>query len=469
MMSKIYDKNKEKNKMSYFLILNVVFGVIWSIFGLMLLHYAIFTIVGIFEKKRYPKTNERLRYGIIISARNEEKVIGKLIDSIHANNYPADKYEIFVCAHNCTDKTAEIARSHGAHVYEYNNPNECTLGYAYRALIKNFIEPEFGTQNFDGFFVFNADNVIRPDYLTRMNEAFVANGKKYAVTSYRNSSNFGKNYMSCLYGIYFITSCRFESRGRTVCGCSTRISGTGYLYPASLIKDGWEYVTITEDWEFSADQIAEGLKIMYCDDAEFFDEQPTTVPVMLRQRMRWSRGHTVVFFTRFIKLLKSLFRPKKKGGHDNKFSAYDIAISIVPLGVWSLFLFVLQLILTAIAPVVSNEDPAAVWTVYGISTAIGWVLAYFVMIFSGILLMALEHKRIPKVGFWKRVAALLLWPFFLLLNVFLDVVSLFVKNLKWKPIPHAGDNSIPERAKVAGQAEVAPCDGSVVQTDPNQI
>ncbi len=443
--------------MNYWQIVNLIFGILWGVYTLMLLHYAVFTIVGMFAKKKFPKTEERLRYGIIISGRNEEKVIGKLIDSIRANDYPADKYEIFVCAHNCTDKTAEIARSHGAHVYEYNNPDECTLGYAYRALINNFIEPNFGTQNFDGFIVFNADNVLRPDYLTRMNEAFVANGKKYTIVSYRNSSNFGKNCMSYLYGIYFVTACRFEARGRTVCNCSTRISGTGYLYPASVIKDGWNYVTITEDWEFSADQIADGMKIMYCDDAEFFDEQPTTMPVMFRQRLRWARGHTVVFFTRFKKLIASIFRPKKKGGHDNKFSAYDIAVSIVPLGVVGVLLTLLQLILLAFAPLAGVENLASLWGWYGIMMAIGVAGSYLTMVLSAVLLILLERRRIPKVGFWKVLGSLLLWPLFLILNVYLDIVSLFVKNLVWKPIPHAGDIAIPERKqKTAEKEEIAP-------------
>lgn len=438
--------------MSYFDILNLVFQIIWNVFGLIVIHFVVFVIAGIFAKKRFPATEERLRYGIIISARNEEKVIGKLIESILANEYPREKLEIFVCAHNCTDRTAQIARSYGAHVYEYNNPDECTLGYAYRALIANYIEPEFGTQNFDGFFVFNADNVLRPDYFLRMNEAFVANGKRYAITSFRNSSNFGKNYMSFLYGMFFFATCRFEARGRTVCNCSTRISGTGYLYPAFLIKDGWEYVTMTEDWEFSADQISEGLKIMYCDDAEFFDEQPTTVPVMFRQRLRWGRGHTIVFFTRFKKLMKSLFRPKRRGGHSNKFSVYDSAVSIVPLGVLSILLTVLQLIFLGLAPVF-GADAAAVWTQYAINTAIGTAASYLGVFLSGIFLLLLERKRIPKAGVGKTLAALLLWPIFLLLSVILDLFSLFAKNLAWKPIPHAGENDIPARDAAATSAE----------------
>lgn len=62
-----------------------------------------------------------------------------MIKSIRKSDYPQDKLDIFVVAHNCTDKTAEVARAAGAIVYEYNNPNECTMGFAFKALFK-FIE-----------------------------------------------------------------------------------------------------------------------------------------------------------------------------------------------------------------------------------------------------------------------------------------------------------------------------------------
>lgn len=422
--------------MGYLQILAIVFGALWAVFSLLVIHFIIFSLIGLFSTKKYPKTDKKLRYGIIISARDEEKVIANLIESIKQNDYPQDKLQIFLVAHNCSDKTAEIARAHGATVYEYDNPDERTLGYAYKYLFSKIGE-DFGIENFDGFFIINADNILPEGYISKMNDAFVAEGQKYAVTSYRNSCNFGENVMSCLYGIYFLAACRYEMRGRSVCGCSTRVSGTGYVFPSSYVSEGWNYVTLTEDWEFTADKLLQGNKVMYCDDAEFFDEQPTTVPIMYRQRLRWARGHTIVFFTRFFKLIKSIFTPKSKGGKDNKFSQYDIAVSIMPVGAIGVALWLVQLALIALSPLF-GYDPAKVWAFYGIFSAASFVLSYLITWFSGLLLMILERKRIPKVGFWKRTGVLMLWPFFLLLNVILDVESLFVKKLEWKPIPHFG-------------------------------
>ena len=75
------------------------------------------------------------------------------------------------------------------------------------------IECDYGTENYDGFLILNADNVVTENYLEKMNDAFVACGKKCVITSYRNSKNFGENAMSCLYGFFFVAACRLESAG----------------------------------------------------------------------------------------------------------------------------------------------------------------------------------------------------------------------------------------------------------------
>ena len=68
--------------MGYIEIVTIVFSAIWCVFALMLIHYAVFMLIGIFKKKTYPETDKKLRYGIIIGARNEAGVIGGLLDRI---------------------------------------------------------------------------------------------------------------------------------------------------------------------------------------------------------------------------------------------------------------------------------------------------------------------------------------------------------------------------------------------------
>ena len=70
------------------------------------------------------------RFTALISARNEENVIGQLLDTINSQNYPAEMRHAIVIADNCTDRTAEVARAHGATVYERFDLNKIGKGYA---------------------------------------------------------------------------------------------------------------------------------------------------------------------------------------------------------------------------------------------------------------------------------------------------------------------------------------------------
>ncbi|MCQ2382894.1 MAG: glycosyltransferase family 2 protein [Clostridia bacterium] len=419
--------------MNYIQIVDLVFLIATTILGILTVHFAIFAIVGLFAKKKFPKTEKKLKYGVIIPARNEEKVIANLILSVQKNNYPQEKLQIFVIAHNCTDKTAEVARALGATVYEYNNPEECTMGYAFRYLFKQ-IEADYGTKNYDGFFLFNADNILDKDYFSKMNDAFVYYNGERVITSCRNSKNFGANVMSACYGLYFMQGCVLECRGRSVLGCSTRVQGTGYVISSKVVENGWNYVTLTEDWEFSADQVLQGRNIVYCDDAMFYDEQPTSNKIMLRQRLRWHKGHLLVFLTKTKELFKKLFKRSPKDKKPNKFSTYDIMVNIMPICVTTAAIFVFNWVFILLTPLFMSNY-LEIWRTHLID--FGWTLlkGYLTILFIAILLFIWERKRIKDVPLMTKVLAALFFPIFLFVSIPLETICVF-KKVGWKAIPH---------------------------------
>ena len=82
------------------------------------------------SKKETTPDGKQNRFAFVTSARNEKNVIGELIDSIRAQNYPQELIDVYIIADNCTDNTAEIARAHGAKVYERFNKQLIGKGYA---------------------------------------------------------------------------------------------------------------------------------------------------------------------------------------------------------------------------------------------------------------------------------------------------------------------------------------------------
>lgn len=462
----IVDHYKNIASWSYVDWVNFVNSAIGLLIALLTVHFVVFAIVGIFGRKKFPQTDQKLRYGIIIPARNEEKVVANLIKSVQNSNYPQDKLVIFVIAHNCTDRTAEVSREAGAVVYEYNNPNECTMGYAFKYLFTQ-IHKDYDTQSFDGFFLFNADNVVMSDYFDKMNDAFVYYDRKQVVTSLRNTKNFGDNALSGCYGVMFLQGCIAESRGRTLLGCSTRVQGTGYLINSNIVKDGvWPYVTLTEDWEFSADQILQGNKIKYCDEAMFYDEQPTGLKIMFRQRLRWSRGHLLVTLTKSVPLFKAIFSPKTK----NRGSVYDIWVNILPIGIITVFLAILQILLLALSPLFGGDIVEVLLNLLK-RFGIGLGVTYAFGILYAIAIMCVAGKRLPKTNFWNKLVTILTFPLFIALTPIIATISLFCKNLGWKTIPHKVDVSVDDiqligdgKKTKSDHAENAPLHHSINET-----
>ena len=149
--------------------------------------------VALWRRHQVVKSVPPRRYAVLISARNEEAVIAQLIDSIKNQDYPSEMLSIFVVADNCTDSTAQVASEAGATVWQRKNLHQIGKGYALNFLLTH-IREEYGDDTFDGYFVFDADNLLAPDYVARMNEVF--SQEHQIVTSYRNSKNYGDNWIS---------------------------------------------------------------------------------------------------------------------------------------------------------------------------------------------------------------------------------------------------------------------------------
>ena len=418
--------------MFYTDVIDGVFSVFLKVLSLFYIHYAVFALAGTFIHKSFPHSEHKNRFGLIIPARNEEAVIATLISSIRKTNYPQELLDIFVVAHNCTDNTAVIARSAGARVYEYTNPEENTMGYAIKFLFER-IEEDCGRSSFDGFFIFNADNTLDEKYFDKMNDAFEYYDRKCVISSFRQASNFSENIMTVLYGAYFATSCILGARGRTVLNISNRIFGCGYLFNSDLVREGWKYVSITEDLEFSAKEILNGTGIRYCDDAVFYDEQPSSFKIMWRQRLRWARGHILVIRESFKNLARAVFEPERK----NRFAAYDMATFNTLPTIIIIVVNLIRLVCLSFSPLFGESIIQAL-RVATYDIIDGSISFCMFSITAYLLTMLCGQNRLRSVPFTKAAAGMLLFPLFLFFQYILDVQALFSKNLQWKPIPHTG-------------------------------
>ena len=271
-------------------------------------YQGIFFVIGIFFTRKFKPAKKKHKYGIVIAARNEETVIGNLIDSIKKQDYPSDLLTIFVVADNCTDKTAEIARKNGAICYERFDDLHKTKGFALEYLFDR-IEEDYGRMSFEGYFVFDADNLLKRDYITKMNDAFDSGEK--IITSYRNIKNIDENWITMSFAVHWLRSIRTYHRARSFLRLATNIQGTGYLFSNEIVENGWHYTSLTEDRGLTADAVSQGYRISYQNDAEFYDEQTPNYKVAYNQKLRWSKGLLINFQESGWKLFRNIFFGRK--------------------------------------------------------------------------------------------------------------------------------------------------------------
>lgn len=216
--------------------------------------------------------------------------------------YDMSLVTVFVAADNCTDSTAAIARAHGAVVYERFNHVNVGKGYALDFLLQH-IGADY-PEGFDGYFVFDADNILSPDYLERMNESFSAGNE--IVTSYRNSKNFGDQLDQRRVRPVVPAGEPLSERRAEPAGQQRRRGRDRLLFSQRILDEshGWRFYLLTEDIEFSIHHILQGERIAICEDAVLYDEQPTDFRQSCRQRLRWAKGYIQVFRRYGADLLK---------------------------------------------------------------------------------------------------------------------------------------------------------------------
>ena len=401
--------------------------------------YQFFYIFWVFlgkDKSRPVKSDKLNKFGVVISARNEAAVIGNLLESINRQDYPSELIKIFLIADNCDDNTADVGRQYGATVLERNNKELVGKGYALDFLFKKLLAEK---DDCDAYVIFDADNLVDKNFIKEMNKNFNRGYK--ALTSYRNSKNYGTNWISAGYSLWFLREAQYLNNARMRLGTSCAISGTGFCLSREIIEEnnGWKYHLLTEDIEFSVDMAIKGEMIGYSAGSVVYDEQPETFEQSWKQRLRWAKG----FYQVFGKYGKKLFGGMFKG----KFACYDMLMTVFPALIFTI-LSVLCCIGECIYGVtVFIKHPAfSNLMLFCVLPVVYFASVIYMLIFVvGFITLVTEWDVIdcpPK----KTIKYLFSFPVFMLTYAPIAVAALF-KKVEWTPIQHSISKSIDDVGK----------------------
>lgn len=431
---------------------------IHSILGLVLMvlyfyqnFYAIFGAVT--KKKKYNKAKKLHKYAYIICAHDEETVVGNLVDSIYKQDYPRELMQVFVVADNCTDNTANVARDAGAIVFERTSSKK-GKSFALDFVIKKLLK-DYKSEGFEAAFIFDADNLVNHEYTLKMNDLF-DQGIRVA-TSYRESKNYDENWVSASSSMLFYREAVLIHHSRARLNVGTYVSGTGYYVDWKILEDlnGWNFHTLVEDIEFSYYCCANDIKIGFCEDALFYDEQPIDLKSNNIQKLRWCKGIHQCFAKYELKcggwkLRRDYLKKKEKVTlRDRLFSQtrYEMHMHISPLpsisALWTVFFALISGIYCII-----NQLEFKVYLNYVMLPIIYLIGGCFGLAFLHALIVTLKKHKQIQASLFKQILYCFTFPVLVVFMLCTSIKAMFKREVKWVKIDHVEDKKIEDMKDV---------------------
>lgn len=247
---------------------------------------------------------------VIVPAHDEEPVIAATIQSLRAMEASDTEVRVLVIADNCTDRTATIAREHGAVVWERTNPAERGKGYALAWAVERLLaEPEPS----DAFVIVDADTVVAPDFLrhlTRHLDAGQDAQGRCAVQGRYGVLNENEGWRAALMGGAFDLVNHVRPLGLATLGLSVDLKGNGMGFTRAVLQAApWSGRSITEDLDYGLDLLENhGIVVGYAPEARVRAQMPTDAAAAASQRDRWEKGRRLLIRQRALPLLAAGLR-----------------------------------------------------------------------------------------------------------------------------------------------------------------
>ena len=369
-------------------------------------------------------------FSIVVPVKNEEKVVGRILDALCRLRYPSDKFEVVIVDDGSVDHTEEICRrfvaSHG---------NIRLLRRSVSSGKASALNHGLAHSKGEIVAIFDADNVPAEDVLSGAAEYF-CDPAVAAVQGRIHSINSRENMLTQFLAYEDAVWCEAFLRGKEALGLFVHLRGCCQFIRRGVLESlgGFDEKMLAEDMEISARLTEQGQRIKYAPDLRAWQESPSDVKGFFKQRTRWFRGHMEVAL-KYGRLLKRF---------DRRTLDAELTLALPFLAIASLFLFIF-----------------ASW---GVFTALSFGVALnMLMFFSTVttyILVILAGLALIYYSKPKRVSNLLWLPFVFgywcmqsFVAFYAGLLILFRRPQKWVKTEKSGAVANPDFASENPQRE----------------
>ena len=262
------------------------------------------TIAAYFFRKEESAKNRFLNIGVLISAHNEEESIARTVEGVLACDYPINRFEVYVIADNCNDRTAEIAREAGALAFERTDTQNRGKGQALDWFLKKHREIYRHT---DAITIIDADVSPERNYLREISLS-ISQPVVQVVQAYNGVSNPEAGWRPALVDAAFNVFNHLRMAGSAHLSGTAVLKGNGMAFRTGVLEHyGWPCHSIVEDMEFTLQLLQDDIEVHYNPDAIIRSEMVTSAKSAKSQRNRWEGGRFMLVKNMSLPLLKLYF------------------------------------------------------------------------------------------------------------------------------------------------------------------
>lgn len=288
-------------------ILHIVDFTLWFIIAGSVAYVVFFAIISLFYDKEdhiaehaAALRGKMTKFLILYPAYNEDRVIINAVEQFLYQEYPTEFYTVAVISDHMKPETNDYLRSLPitllTPIFEKSSKAKA-MQYAI-----NEVKGEF-----DNVVILDADNVVRPEFLSQLNILCSV----YDVIQCHRCAKNANNDVAVLDGASEEINNTIFRKAHNRLGLSSALIGSGMCFSYELFKKNvFQLSTAGEDREMEALLLHQEVFIKYAPDIHVFDEKVSNQDNFQRQRMRWMTAQVQSLFSNLPKIPKAILHGK---------------------------------------------------------------------------------------------------------------------------------------------------------------
>lgn len=255
----------------------------WTLFLLLggsVLYLFVFAFGSLcYRRAELPSGKRTRRFVVLIPAYKGDDVVGPSIESATAQDYPEERFRVVVVADKFRPESLVRLAREGVELWSVDFEESSKA----RAL--RYAAERLGPDAADAAVILDVDNLVRPDFLARIDDAF--EGGATALQCHRKALNRDTD-TAVLDALSEEINNSIFRRGHVALGLSSALIGSGMAFDYAWFYDRVQRLsTAGEDKELETLLLGEGRFIDYLDHVEVLDEKTRRQSSFYNQRRRW--------------------------------------------------------------------------------------------------------------------------------------------------------------------------------------